>query len=104
MTQIITFVHELSEARPLRGTAAVARAPRNGTEAPAASRRPRIPRPPNQPQPCLTAQHYIQLRSRLSATSEHNTHKKKNNVTNIRMYQYKLRCFIRFYISNDIDI
>lgn len=41
MTQIITFVHELSEARPLRGTAAVARAPRNGTEAPAASRRPR---------------------------------------------------------------
>lgn len=34
------------------------------TEAPAASRRPRIPRPPNQPQPCLTAQHNIQLRSR----------------------------------------
>ncbi|CAH2104318.1 unnamed protein product [Euphydryas editha] len=79
--QVMTFVHELSEARPLRGTAAaVARAPRNGTEAPAASRRPRIPRPPNQP--CLNAQPRsaisalpVQLRSRL------NTLHIKNNIT-----------------------
>lgn len=40
MTQVTTFAHELSEARPRRGTAAVARAPRNGTAPPrpAASR------------------------------------------------------------------
>ncbi|KAF9409427.1 hypothetical protein HW555_011202, partial [Spodoptera exigua] len=33
-SQVTTFAHELSEARPRRGTAAVARAPRNGTKPP----------------------------------------------------------------------
>lgn len=50
VTQVTTFAHELSEARPRRGTAAAARAPRNGTH----PRRRVLPSRAPPDLPCLT--------------------------------------------------